>query len=93
MSKRPSLFGSRPTPAAEAQSPIAEDKPPIEAVSNRKHPVAKSREGKRNATAYLDPEAFKQLKIIAAREDVTVQDLFVEGINEVFAKRGLSRIA
>ena len=93
MSKRPSLFGSRPAPAEAAHVPVVKDKPPVEAVSTRKHPVAKSREGKRNATAYLDPEAFKQLKIIAAREDVTVQDLFVEGINEVFAKRGLSRIA
>lgn len=93
MSKRPSLFGSRPAPAAEAPAPIAEEKLPVEAVSNRKHPVAKSREGKRNVTAYVDEEVMTQLKIICAHERMTMQDLLIEGIDAVFERRGKSRIA
>lgn len=64
-----------------------------EAVSTVKYPKASTREGKRVVTAYLDPEAFRQLKRIAADEDMQQQDLLVEGINAVFAARGLSRIA
>jgi hypothetical protein len=44
-------------------------------------------------TAYISPEAFRQLKRIAADEDAQVQDLLTEGLNAVFAARGLSRIA
>lgn len=88
MMKRASLFSAppaKPTPGPEpAVAPMADA---------RKHVVAKTREGKRNATAYLEAEAFQQLKLIAVREDTTVQALLLEGINEVFAKRGLSRIA
>ena len=60
---------------------------------SRKYPVAKTREGKRVATVYLEPEALRQLKRIGFDEETTVQELLVEGINAVFEKRGLSRIA
>lgn len=92
MTKRASLFSdpSAPSKPAAAEPPAT---PPPAAADARRHAVAKSRQGKRNATAYLEPEALQQLKMIAVREDTTVQALLVEGINEVFAKRGLSRIA
>ncbi|WP_375455631.1 ribbon-helix-helix domain-containing protein [uncultured Methylobacterium sp.] len=44
-------------------------------------------------TAYLEPEAFQQLRLVMVREDTTMQALLIEGINAVFAKRNLSRIA
>lgn len=90
MSKRPSLFASEPKTTEAAPIPAVA---PDAAPSDRKHAVAKTRQGKRNATAYLEPEALQQLKMIAVREDTTVQALLIEGINEVFAKRGVSRIA
>ncbi|MDP4027070.1 hypothetical protein Q8W71_31255 [Methylobacterium sp. NEAU 140] len=58
-----------------------------------KYPKASTREGKRVVTAYVSPEAFRQLKVIAAGEDAQIQDLLAEGLNAVFEKRGLSRIA
>lgn len=61
--------------------------------ARRKHPVASTREGKRNLTAYVTEEAFVQFKIRAARENTTVQDLLVEGVNAVFQARGLPRLA
>lgn len=59
----------------------------------RKHRVASTREGKRNLTAYVEEEAFMQFKILAVRENTTVQDLLVEGVNAVFKARGLPPLA
>lgn len=107
MSKRPSLFGANaakpreaaPAPAAPVPPPVPvalpePPAPPAGAVdAARKYPIAKTREGKRVATVYLEPEGLRQLKRVAFDEDKTVQELLVEGINAVFEKRGLSRIA
>jgi len=109
MSKRPSLFSSKlAVPAAEpdehsgverAKAAVdtmteAASAPAVrEAISAGKYPKASTREGKRVVTAYVSPEAFRQLKRIAADEDMQQQDLLLEGINAVFERRGLSRIA
>lgn len=92
MTKRASLFGksgsepAQPLPVAVVPTTVAEE-------AARKYPVAKTREGKRVATVYLEPEALRQLKRIGFDEERTVQDLLIEGVNAVFEKRGLSRIA
>ena len=98
MAKRSSLFGSA-APAAAAPKAVPGDvmvaDPPAVAMppsTARKYPVAKTREGKRVATVYLEREALKQLSRIALDEDTTVQALLVEGVNAVFQSRGLSRI-
>jgi hypothetical protein len=89
MTKRASLFGkSDPAPI----EPVVAAPPPV-AEPARKYPVAKTREGKRVATVYLEPEALRQLKRIGFDEEKTVQELLTEGVNAVFEKRGLSRIA
>lgn len=59
----------------------------------RKFPVASTREGKRAATLYLDPEALKQLQFVALDEGASLQTLLIEGVNAVFEKRGKPRIA
>ena len=99
MTKRPSLFGSKPAPAEPAApSPQPSEADPATAASqdapiSARYPKASTREGKRVVTAYLAPEAFRQLKRLAADEDAQQQDLLIEGINLLFEKRGLSRIA
>jgi hypothetical protein len=50
-----------------------------------------SREGKRAAVAWLEPEAIKQLNLHAIQHDRNVQDILVEAINDWFAKEGLPR--
>lgn len=102
MTKRASLFGGKATAQVEQPAP-QQPEPAIEAPvapapvappqPTRKYPVAKTREGKRVATVYLEPEALRQLKRIGFDEETTVQELLVEGVNAVFEKRGLSRIA
>lgn len=104
MTKRPSLFGTKAAPAAPAAlepetdapkvaEPASASAPPVEPASPTRYPKASTREGKRVVTAYISPEAFRQLKRISADEDAQVQDLLAEGLNAVFEKRGLSRIA
>jgi antitoxin-like ribbon-helix-helix protein len=98
VSKRASLF-SVPTAKAEPEisAPVAAAPAPTSVVEpeaqERKYPVAKTREGRRAATVYLDKEALRQLQKIAFDEETTIQSLLAEGVNGVFAARGLSRIA
>ena len=50
-----------------------------------------SRQGKRAAVAWLEPEAIKQINMFAIQHDRNVQDILVEAINDWFAKEGLPR--
>lgn len=50
-----------------------------------------SRQGKRAAVAWLEPEAIKQLNLYAIQNDRHVQGILVEAINDWFAKEGLPR--
>lgn len=98
MTKRSSLFSIAtettrdPEPVQVAPVPTQPGAEPAE-TNGRKYPVAKTREGKRVATVYLEKEALRQLQKLAFDEETTLQALLVEGVNSVFATRGLSRIA
>ena len=100
--KRSSLFGgtaparapAEPDATSEAApSPAPAEPAAVEPAPAGRYPKAKTREGKRVATCYLEREAHRQLQKIVFDEETTMQDLLVEGINAVFEKRGLSRIA
>ena len=52
-----------------------------------------SRLGKSNVTGYYSPAVKRQLKILAAQEEVTIQALLAEALNGLFAARGLPEIA
>lgn len=107
MTKRPSLFSAKPAPAETGAVNAAKEATKTEALTSPAlapssagepparpaYPKASTRAGKRVVTAYVSPEAFRQLKRIAADEDAQVQDLLTEGLNAVFAARGMSRIA
>ena len=103
MTKRPSLFSAKTAPAASQADETPADEPAAapsptpaaaaEPAARPSYPKASTRAGKRVVTAYVSPEAFRQLKRVAADEDAQVQDLLTEGLNAVFAARGLSRIA
>src|SRR4051794_7902027 len=83
-----------PAPALTVVAPVAAPDTGIPASEpGRKYPVAKTREGKRVATVYLEKEALRQLQKLAFDEETTIQALLVEGVNNVFASRSLSRIA
>ncbi|BBE74927.1 ribbon-helix-helix domain-containing protein [Oharaeibacter diazotrophicus] len=95
--KRSSLFASTesvvPEPAVEASAPAPVAVPTEIQPTGRKYPVARSREGKRVAATYLSGEALKQLKLLALKRDTTVQEILRDGLNLVFEREGMSRIA
>jgi hypothetical protein len=52
-----------------------------------------TRVGKRGVQMWLSPEAYRQLRLIAAKEDLQIQDCLVEALDLFFQKRGAHRIA
>lgn len=52
-----------------------------------------SRDGRIGQTLRLSPEAWKQLKVLAAKERVNAHDLLIEGTNLLFRERGLPEVA
>jgi len=93
MAVRPSLNHKKsveiPTLAPAPVAPTAEAKRmPRSAVEGYRPP---SRQGKRAAVAWLEPEAIKQLNVHAIQHDRNVQDILVEAINDWFVKEGLPR--
>lgn len=94
MTKRPSLFASKPTRVGGAGDEAAEPAAPIPASDDRqtgKRPP--SREGKRVLSVYLDPLAWKQLRQLALDTDTSTQALGEEAVNLLFAKHGINRSA
>jgi hypothetical protein len=79
-----------PTPepgTSEPEPPSAPQEPKGRAGAYR----SPSRIGKRAAVAWLEPEAVKQLNVVAIQRDIHVQDILVEAVNDWFARHGLPR--
>ncbi len=89
-------FDRRPSESVQsARADIVPETKKIEVPKGQggKMPLPPSRRGKKALTGYFDPEVLKQLKILAASEDKTMQALMAEGINELFKKYGRPHIA
>ena len=80
------LDGARPAPAA--RSTVVGD-PPVDSQQYRPRP---GRKGKSNVTGYFAPEVKKQLRLLAAEQDTTIQNLLAEALNDLFAKNGKPEI-
>jgi hypothetical protein len=92
MAVRPSLNHKPVVPVAVATTPIVagdEQRRPARSTVEGYRPP--SRQGKRAAVAWLEPEAIKQLNMHAIQHDRNVQDILVEAINDWFVKAGLPR--
>jgi hypothetical protein len=93
MTKRPSLFSSKPLlpPAPEEAEPVTRSPTVIETEPATKRPP--SRAGKRVLSIYLDPLAWKQLRQLALDSETSTQALGEEAVNLLFAKHGINRTA
>ena len=91
MVKRPSLADSmrklEPVPVAPAP-PAAERE-----AAPPKGYYAATRAGRKKVTAALEPEAHKQLKLLAVDRSQTVEDLLREAVSDLFRKYGKPPIA
>ena len=74
-------------------STVAPQVPATETAPVQAPQRQRSRQGKKVVTYYLDPEPFMQLKVLAAKTGLTVQELNVEGLNLLFERHQVSRIA
>lgn len=71
-------------------SDSAAAEPPEQAASKPSRP---GREGKTNITGYFPPAVKKQLRLLAAERETTIQNLLAEALNDFFAKHGKPEIA
>ena len=77
-------------PAGQVQPSLDEARPPED---SRPRQVRAGREGKSNITGYFPPEVKKQLRLLAAEQDTTIQNLLAEALNDLFAKNGKPELA
>ena len=55
--------------------------------------VPPSRRGKRHISGYFEPEVLRQVKIICAEEDMTVNEVLAAALNALFVNMGKPPIA
>lgn len=87
-----------PEPAAatihEVPTPVAATSPePVRASDKPAKFHRPSREGRKLIAGHFDPKVAKQLKLIAAEDDTTVQALLEEALNLLFVKKGRGVVA
>ncbi|MEA3644339.1 MAG: ribbon-helix-helix domain-containing protein [Lamprobacter sp.] len=80
----------KPAPSKEPTKPMHRDAEREEATRSQLPP---SRRGKKALTGYFEPEVMKQLKVMAAAEETTIQALLTEALNDLFKKYGKPHIA
>ena len=92
MAKRREIAAAltRSSGSARAQEPETVEHQP---QPERSPHYRSSRQGKSNVTGYFPPEVKKQLKLIAAEEDKTIQQLIGEALNMLFVHYGRAEIA
>jgi hypothetical protein len=93
---RPSLFGTvgKAPSATDHPDPAATDKEPPKAPTPRAAVRGRQdRQDKRQIAGFFSAECAKQLRMLAAEQDTTVQDLIKEGLNLMFSAHGKPPIA
>jgi hypothetical protein len=93
MAKRPSLFATKMTPQPATSEDINHEDAPIPVMMSKPKMRPPSREGKRVLSVYLEPEAWKQLRMLSLNIETSTQALGEEAINLLFEKYRLNRIA
>lgn len=73
------------------ESPISQETPVDEQKTNGKVPL--SRRGKRHISGYFEPEVLRQVKIICAEEDKTINQVLSDALNSHFVNKGKPPIA
>lgn len=73
---------------ADHSSPEAENN-----AGRERHPQSRpGRQGKANVTGYYPPAVKKQLRVLAAEHETTIQALLGQALNDLFAKYGKPEI-
>ena len=78
---------------APSQEPTKSTHRDAERGDSTRSQLPPSRRGKKALTGYFEPEVMKQLKVMAAAEETTIQALLTEALNDLFKKYGKPHIA
>lgn len=82
---------------AEAAPEPAAPPPPRRRAAKAAEPVKTkrptTREGARGITVWVEPEIYRMIKLVGLDADMTTQDVMMEAINDLLAKKGKGRIA
>ena len=65
----------------------------VESVPESHNQRSKSRRGKKMAACYLEMDAFRQLKVLCAENDMNIEGILKQGINMVFTANNKPPIA
>jgi hypothetical protein len=68
-------------------------KPPFSEMAAGEKFFRPARVGKRFVGAHFDPQVARQLKMLAAEDDKTIQELLEDAVDLLFVKAGKARIA
>jgi hypothetical protein len=86
---------SRPRPAAKRRSPVERATKEVDSVKGGTGEkfFRPARVGKRFVGAHFHPEVSRQLKMLAAEDDRTIQELLEDAVDLLFVKAGKAKIA
>ena len=92
---RPSLFGAvgKAAPPERIDPPPNQDQAPQPRTPRAATRGRQDRQDKRQIAGFFSSECAKQLRMLAAEKDTTVQDLIKEGLNLMFTAHGKPPIA
>ena len=99
MAKRPvdlrqaMLSGARPATVTRNARAVETPAELTATTESRRLHFRPGREGKSNVTGYFPPEVKRQLRLLAAEHDTTIQNLLAEALNDLFAKNGRPEVA
>jgi len=79
-----------PEAAAEPSSAPAA---PRRVAKSTKTTRPATRQGARGITVWVEPEIYRMIKLVGLDADMTTQDVMMEAINDLLAKKGKGRIA
>lgn len=91
--KRPSLFGAVAPDKPAAKNDGAPAEQPTERAARAAIRGRQDRQDKRQIAGFFSPACAKQLRMLAAEEDTTVQDLLKEALNLMFQAHSKPPIA
>lgn len=77
----------REQPEKDAESQAVSEYP------KKRSQLPKSRKEKRSLTGWYNPQTHKQVRIIAAAQDKTLEEVIGDGLNRLFKEHGMPQIA
>ena len=76
----------------EVKEPQILPEAPVESEKTE-NKVPPSRRGKRHISGYFDSEVYRQVKIICAEDEKTLQEVLADALNAHFVNKGKAPIA